>query len=216
MDELKALKAEIKALRSERTAWRVTAENAEAEQSLPDGWVMLDKNGVVHRYKWKRIDFFGSVDDSGTAFTLGEIEYEAREWAGLAPFTVRPVSFMAPVLRHWPMEEQPDGTVIPVDPSELIAASTAQPVQPSAQAVWNSPEETASAPGLVWLSENGAVFLGYHFEQPFREYRDNDGFYVGQQDAESYWARHEDAEPCNPDGWCRLIPPLPPAPQPKD
>jgi len=31
VDEQKALKAEIKALKRERTAWRVTAENAEAE-----------------------------------------------------------------------------------------------------------------------------------------------------------------------------------------
>ena len=30
VDEQKALKAEIKALKIERTAWRVTAENAEA------------------------------------------------------------------------------------------------------------------------------------------------------------------------------------------
>lgn len=94
---------------------------------------------------------------------------------------------------------------------QLHFAASQQPVQTSEPATWNSPEDTASAQGLVWLRENGVVFLGYHFEQPFREYRDNDGFYVGQQDAESYWARHEDAEPCHPDGWCPLLPPLPTA-----
>jgi len=83
-----------------------------------------------------------------------------------------------------------------------LKASLGEPV------AWHSPEETDSAQGLVWLRENGVVFLGYHFEQPFKEYRDTDGFYVGQQDAESYWARHEDAEPCDPDGWCQLLPPL--------
>lgn len=84
----------------------------------------------------------------------------------------------------------------------------AQPVQPSEPAVWKSPEDTDNAQKLVWLRENGVVFLGYYFEQPFREYRDGDGFYVGQQDAEAYWARHEDGEPCEPDGWCQLLPPL--------
>jgi hypothetical protein len=118
-----------------------------AVPDVPEGWVMLDKNGVVHRNKWKRIDFFGSVGDTGTAFTIGEVAYESREWPGLAPFTVRPVSFMAPVAKDWPMEEQPDGTVIPVDPSELIEASTpqapqaAQPVQQALTDPENQPNQ---------------------------------------------------------------------------
>lgn len=86
--------------------------------------------------------------------------------------------------------------------AELKAIKEAEPV------AWQSPDNTENVPKLVWLREKESVFLGYHFEQPFREYRDSDGFYTGQQDAESYWARYEDGEPCEPDGWCQLNPPL--------
>lgn len=86
--------------------------------------------------------------------------------------------------------------------AELKAIKEAEPV------AWQSPDDTENVPKLVWLREKESVFLGYHFDQPFREYRDADGFYTGQQDAESYWARYEDGEPCDPDGWCQLNPPL--------
>lgn len=97
----------------------------------------------------------------------------------------------------------------PPDPEvvdrELAAHEASKPAEPVA---WRQPNDTANVRELVWLREKGAVFLGYYFKQPFREHRDADGCYTGQQDAEEYWARYEDGDRCEPDGWHPLQAPV--------
>lgn len=62
----------------------------------------------------------------------------------------------------------------------------------------------------AWLLVDGAVVRGYYIEIPFQEYRDGDGFWLGQQDADAYWARAEDGEPVGPTHFQRILPPAPP------
>ena len=73
------------------------------------------------------------------------------------------------------------------------------------------PVEEAPKNLIIVLAEAGRSFRGYWHEMPFREYRDIDGFYTGQQDAEAYWARAVDGGECNPTHWQHDV--LPPAPQ---
>lgn len=64
----------------------------------------------------------------------------------------------------------------------------------------------------VWLLVDGVVVRGYFLSIPFQEYRDADGFYCGQQDADAYWARVEDGEPVSPTHFQRITPPAAPTP----
>lgn len=66
--------------------------------------------------------------------------------------------------------------------------------------------------GQAWLLVDGVVVRGYFLSIPFQEYRDADGFYCGQQDANAYWARAEDGEPVSPTHFQRITPPAAPTP----
>lgn len=78
------------------------------------------------------------------------------------------------------------------------------------------PIETAPKDGShLILACNGESFIGFWFELPFKEFRDVDGFYVGQQDAEANWLRIADGDQCEPTHWMPL-PAAPGAPQPAE
>ena len=68
----------------------------------------------------------------------------------------------------------------------------------------------------AWLLVDGVVVRGYFLSTPFQEYRDADGFYCGQQDADAYWARVEDGEPVSPTHFQRITKPLHPTTQEGD
>jgi hypothetical protein len=59
-----------------------------------DGWVMLDKRGLVHQERWWKWDFFGGIE-TREGFTPADVDNACREWPGLAPFTVVPVFLAA-------------------------------------------------------------------------------------------------------------------------
>jgi hypothetical protein len=72
--------------------------------------------------------------------------------------------------------------------------------------------ETAPKDGTTLiLATNEGSFVGSWYECAFKEYRDEDGFYVGQQDAEEYWMSHETGDSTDPTHWM----PLPPPPETK-
>lgn len=70
--------------------------------------------------------------------------------------------------------------------------------------------ETAPKESHVILKQGKHSFIGCWVEIPFREFRDVDGFYTGQQDEDSYWMDLEDGERVEPDGW-HPLPTTPPA-----
>jgi hypothetical protein len=74
------------------------------------------------------------------------------------------------------------------------------------------PIETAPKTGeAIFVHEAGDVFEASWLEIPFKEYRDEDGFYTGQQDADAYWMKHEDGSACDPTEWQpKHIPAAPP------
>jgi hypothetical protein len=75
------------------------------------------------------------------------------------------------------------------------------------------PIDTAPTDGTaIYLHEDGQVFRGYWIEIPFKEYRDGDGHYVGQVDAESFWMNNETGDRCDPTHWQPEV--LPPPPEP--
>jgi hypothetical protein len=92
----------------------------------------------------------------------------------------------------------------------LAAHLRAQPPAGAVPAGW-LPIEEAPKNIVIVLAEAGRSFRGYWHEVPFREYRDMDGFYTGQQDAEAYWARAVDGDECHPTHWQPDV--HPPAPQ---
>lgn len=75
------------------------------------------------------------------------------------------------------------------------------------------PIETAPKDGsLQILSDaNGRVFFGAYIVIPFKEYRDVDGFYIGQQDPDEYWMDQENGDSVYPTHWMPL--PAPPKEQ---
>jgi hypothetical protein len=52
-----------------------------------DGWVILDKHGVIHCTIGCRHHFFGSVQ-TREAPGVDELARLSRDWPGLAPFTL--------------------------------------------------------------------------------------------------------------------------------
>jgi hypothetical protein len=83
------------------------------------------------------------------------------------------------------------------------------------QPIETATEEDESG-GQAWLLVDGVVVRGYFLCIPFQEYRDADGFYCGQQDADAYWARVEDGEPVSPTHFQRITKPLHPTTQEGD
>jgi hypothetical protein len=65
-----------------------------AAPAQADGWVMLDKRGLVHQERWWKWDFFGGIE-TREGFTPADVDNACREWPGLAPFTVVPVFLAA-------------------------------------------------------------------------------------------------------------------------
>jgi hypothetical protein len=65
-----------------------------AAPTQADGWVMLDKRGLVHQERWWKWDFFGGIE-TREGFTPADVDNACREWPGLAPFTVVPVFLAA-------------------------------------------------------------------------------------------------------------------------
>lgn len=74
------------------------------------------------------------------------------------------------------------------------------------------PIETAPSDVPLILHEAGRVFKGGWCEIPFREFRDEDGFYTGQQDADAFWMDYGSGDQCNPTHW-QPEQPLPAAPK---
>lgn len=62
----------------------------------------------------------------------------------------------------------------------------------------------------AWLLVEGKVLRGAWVVIDFKEYRDDDGFYVGQVDPDAYWMNVADGDRVEPTHYQRVVPPEPP------
>ena len=78
----------VKVYRAMRSASPVHT-NSQLNKKLI-GWVILDKHDVVHNFYSKTKHFYGSIEED-TAPTQEYLNLVDRDWAGLAPHTVKEI-----------------------------------------------------------------------------------------------------------------------------
>lgn len=66
---------------------------------------------------------------------------------------------------------------------------------------WQPIETAPKDADRLILAEGDRVFYGYWLHRPFKEYRDKDGFYVGQDDEIAGWFDCRDGDEVNPTHW---------------
>jgi hypothetical protein len=74
------------------------------------------------------------------------------------------------------------------------------------------PIETAPKDGSdVWLHVNGKVLRCFWVDKEFKEFRDADGCYIGQQDPDAFWMSAKDGDEVDATEWQPI--PIPPTPK---
>ena len=87
------------------------------------------------------------------------------------------------------------------------AALSTQPQQAGWMPISTAPKDGSR----LILGDSERSFYGSWVSIPFQEYRDADGFYVGQVDPQDYWMDHESGDEVDPTHWqpCQPLPALP-------
>jgi hypothetical protein len=86
----------------------------------------------------------------------------------------------------------------------------ARAVEQQLAGAWRAIESAPRDADAIWLFVDGAVVRGVWCEQEFREHRDADGNYLGQQDADAFWMNLDDGSACDPTLWQPIVKPAVP------